>query len=151
MAARASIATASPASKASERIVSAGVLAARLPRRHLSGMTQTMPALFVSHGSPMIVLDESPARTFLEALGPDLPRPEAILVVTAHFEAAEPTLTDAAKPAMIYDFGGFPEPLYRMIYPAPGGPELAVRAAGLLRDAGFAPHIDPSRGFDHGT
>jgi 4,5-DOPA dioxygenase extradiol len=110
-----------------------------------------MPALFVSHGSPMIVLDESPARTFLEALGRDLPRPTAVLVVTAHFEATEPTLTSAAKPAMIYDFGGFPEPLYRMIYPAPGGPTLASKAAELLRRAGFSPHIDPSRGFDHGT
>lgn len=110
-----------------------------------------MPALFVSHGSPMIVLAESPARTFLESLGPDLPRPGAILVVTAHFEATEPTLTTAARPQMIYDFGGFPEPLYRMTYPAPGGPELAIRAAGLLADAGFSPHVDPLRGFDHGT
>ncbi|TPW07231.1 MAG: extradiol-type ring-opening dioxygenase [Alphaproteobacteria bacterium] len=88
-----------------------------------------MPALFVSHGSPMIVLDESPARAFLESLGPDLPRPTAILVITAHFEATEPTLTTAAKPAMIYDFGGFPEPLYRMTYPAPGGPDLAAKAS----------------------
>ncbi|MBT9447642.1 MAG: dioxygenase [Hyphomonadaceae bacterium] len=114
-------------------------------------MTQPMPALFVSHGSPMIVLDESPARAFLESLGPDLPRPTAILVITAHFEATEPTLTTAAKPAMIYDFGGFPEPLYRMTYPAPGGPDLAAKAAGLLRDAGFSPRVDPSRGLDHGT
>lgn len=123
----------------------------RLPPPHLWGMTQSMPALFVSHGSPMIVLDQSPARAFLEALGPELLRPKAILAVSAHFETAEPTLTAAAKPAMIYDFGGFPEPLYRMNYPAPGGPDLAARAATLLRDAGFAPRIDASRGFDHGT
>ena len=58
----------------------------------------TMPALFVSHGSPMIVLEQSPARAFLESHGATLPRPKAILVVTAHFEAAEPTLTGAAAP-----------------------------------------------------
>jgi 4,5-DOPA dioxygenase extradiol len=114
-------------------------------------MTHAMPALFVSHGSPMIVLDESPARTFLESLGPDLPRPNAILVVTAHFEARDPTLTSVAEPAMIYDFGGFPEALYRMVYPAPGEPDLAAKAAELLRGAGFTPRIDPSRGLDHGT
>lgn len=114
-------------------------------------MTQSMPALFVSHGSPMIVLDESPARTFLEGLGADLPRPRAILIVSAHFEAAEPTLTAAPQPSMIYDFGGFPEALYRMIYPAPGAPSLAAQAADLLRAAGFAARLDEVRGFDHGT
>ncbi len=114
-------------------------------------MTDTLPSLFVSHGSPMIVIDESPARAFLEALGPGLPRPRAILVVSAHFEAAEPTLTTAPQPPMIYDFGGFPEPLYKILYPAPGAPDLAAKAASLLRAAGFAPRFDGSRGFDHGT
>lgn len=111
----------------------------------------TMPTLFVSHGSPMIVLDQSPTRAFLEQYAPELPRPKAILVITAHFEAAQPTLTAAERPPMIYDFGGFPEPLYRMSYPAPGGPSLAMRAAELLQQAGFAPRIDATRGFDHGT
>lgn len=111
----------------------------------------TMPALFVSHGSPMIVLDQSPTRTFLEGYGPALPRPKAILVVTAHFEAAQPTLTAAAQPPMIYDFGGFPEPLYRMRYPAPGAPALALHIAALLQQAGFAPRTDAARGFDHGA
>lgn len=114
-------------------------------------MTETLPALFVSHGSPMIVLDQSPARAFLEGLGPSLPRPKALLVVTAHFEAGAPTLTAAPQPPMIYDFGGFPEPLYRMTYPAPGAPALADKAARLLGLAGFAPRVDPVRGFDHGT
>lgn len=111
----------------------------------------TMPALFVSHGSPMIVLDRSPTRAFLEGYGATLPRPKSILVITAHFETAQPTLTAAAQPPMIYDFGGFPEALYRMNYPAPGAPALAMRAAELLQAAGFAPRIDDSRGFDHGT
>lgn len=117
----------------------------------MGSMNTALPALFVSHGSPMIVLDQSPARTFLEALAPTLPRPTAILVVSAHFEAAAPTLTAAARPEMIYDFGGFPEPLYRMTYPAPGAPALAERAAQLIRAAGFPAQIDPARGFDHGT
>lgn len=111
----------------------------------------TMPALFVSHGSPMIVLDQSPARTFLESHGATLPRPTAILVVTAHFEAAEPTLTGAATPRTIHDFSGFREALYHIVYAAPGSPSLAMRTAELLREAGFAPRIDATRGFDHGT
>lgn len=111
----------------------------------------TMPALFVSHGSPMIVLDQSPTRVFLESYAAALPRPKAILVVTAHFEAAQPTLTAAERPPMIYDFGGFPDALYRMLYPAPGAPAVAMRAAELLQQAGFAPRTDATRGFDHGT
>ncbi|MDZ4776029.1 MAG: class III extradiol ring-cleavage dioxygenase [Alphaproteobacteria bacterium] len=110
-----------------------------------------MPALFVSHGSPMIVLDQSSTRVFLEGYAATLPRPKAILVVTAHFEAAQPTLTAAQRPPMIYDFGSFPEALYTMTYPAPGAPALAMRAAELLQAAGFAPRTDATRGFDHGT
>lgn len=111
----------------------------------------TQPVLFVSHGAPTIVLDDTPARRFLETFAASLPRPRAILVVSAHFERAEPTLTGSLAPPTIHDFGGFPAAMYAMRYPAPGAPELAARAAGLIRAAGFQAHVDPTHGFDHGV
>jgi 4,5-DOPA dioxygenase extradiol len=110
-----------------------------------------MPVLFVSHGAPTIVIDESPARRFLEGYAAALPRPRAILVVSAHFERPIATLTGAAAPATIHDFGGFPAELYAMRYPAPGDPALAARAADLIRAAGLPVAIDPTHGLDHGV
>src|SRR4051794_16705472 len=110
-----------------------------------------MPALFVSHGAPTLPLEESPARRFLEQLGNDLPRPRAILAVSAHWESAQPTLSRAEHPETIHDFYGFPEALYRLRYPAPGAPQLADRAASLLRQAGLAVEFDAKRGLDHGA
>jgi 4,5-DOPA dioxygenase extradiol len=110
-----------------------------------------LPALFVSHGSPMLVLEDGRARRFLAAYAAELARPRAILVASAHWETVEPRLTASAAPPTIHDFGGFPDALHRMRYPAPGDPALAQRAAALLRDAGFAVALDPARGLDHGT
>ncbi|HXK53607.1 MAG TPA: class III extradiol ring-cleavage dioxygenase [Hyphomicrobiales bacterium] len=110
-----------------------------------------MPAsLFLSHGSPDLVLKEVPARQFLAALGQSVPRPKALLVVSAHFETARPAVTAAASPPTIHDFHGFPEQLYRLRYPAPGAPHLASRVAELLRGAGFECDLERERGFDHG-
>lgn len=110
-----------------------------------------LPALFVSHGAPTIVIDPSPARDFLLALAETLPRPRAILVASAHFERPTPTLTGALRPPTIHDFGGFPRALYEMRYPAAGDPALAARAAALIADAGLPVSIDPAYGFDHGV
>jgi len=110
------------------------------------------PALFVSHGSPMIVIDKSPARTFLEGLAGELPgRPDAIVLFSAHHDEPVASITSAAMPETIHDFGGFPAALYEMRYPAPGKPELAGRIAAILDKAGIAHRIDPQRGFDHGA
>lgn len=111
----------------------------------------TLPTLFVSHGAPTIVLDDSPARRFLEGLAATLPRPRAILVASAHFERATPTVTGAAQPPTIHDFGGFPRALYEMRYPAPGDPALAARVAALIDAAGLPVAIDRTYGFDHGV
>jgi 4,5-DOPA dioxygenase extradiol len=110
----------------------------------------TMPALFLSHGSPMLLLEDGRAHRFLKTYAADLPRPTAIVVASAHWETAEPRVTASPKPPTIHDFGGFPEALHRMQYPAPGDPDLAARAVALLRDAGFAAAADPARGLDHG-
>jgi 4,5-DOPA dioxygenase extradiol len=111
-----------------------------------------LPTLFISHGAPTILLDDAgTARTFLAGLGERLPRPQAVLVVTAHWETAVPTVGGAERPETIYDFWGFPEVLYDFIYPAPGAPDVAARAAELLTAARIAAARDDTRGFDHGT
>jgi 4,5-DOPA dioxygenase extradiol len=112
----------------------------------------TAPSLFVSHGSPMIVLDESPARSFLEAYGRAWEKPKAIIVASAHFMASGGvTLNGASAPDTIHDFGGFPGELYQIQYPAPGAPALAGRAADMLNGAGIPAHVDAERGNDHGV
>jgi len=86
-----------------------------------------------------------------KALGERLPRPKAILIASAHWETQLPMLTGADKPQTIHDFYNFPEPLYKLRYPAPGAPEVARRAHSLLKDAGFTAAIDGCRGLDHGA
>ena len=110
-----------------------------------------MPTLFVSHGSPMIMLQDLPSRRFLEHVAADLPRPKAIVIPTAHWLTRGPAVGGASKPEMIYDFGGFPKPLFEMQYPAPGNPALAERIADMIAASGMAVGIDPKRGFDHGV
>ena len=115
-------------------------------------MTRTRwPALFVSHGSPTLPLERGEAVDFLRQLGPSLGRPEAILVVSAHWDTERPAVSAAEEPETIYDFYGFPPELYRLRYPAPGTPELARRIAGLLDASGLKADIDPERGLDHGA
>lgn len=90
-----------------------------------------LPTLFVSHGSPMILVEPSPARDFLIGLGASLPRPRAILVVTAHWTTDAPMVSAAKQPETIHDFFGFPDALYQLRYPAPGAPDIAARVAAL--------------------
>lgn len=110
-----------------------------------------LPTLFLSHGSPLHALEPGPAGAVWAALGRELPRPRAVLVASAHWETNLPLLTGATKPDTIHDFFGFPEPLYRIRYAAPGAPELAARALALLKDAGFTAAIEGCRGLDHGA
>jgi len=110
-----------------------------------------LPALYLSHGSPMMAIDGQPAHHFLKAYAAELPRPRAILIVSAHWETAAPVVSTAARPRTVYDFGGFDTALHRISYPAPGAPELARRARGLLAEAGLAASEDAARGYDHGV
>jgi 4,5-DOPA dioxygenase extradiol len=109
------------------------------------------PSIFLSHGSPAMLLSDSPVRDFLSGLGRSLGKPEAILVASAHWETAAPALNAVAVSGTIHDFGGFPAPLYAMQYLAPGSPALAEKAAALLQRAGSPAHIDTRRGLDHGA
>ncbi|MEQ1542470.1 MAG: 4,5-DOPA dioxygenase extradiol [Novosphingobium sp.] len=109
-----------------------------------------MPALFIGHGSPMNVITDSPERRAWEALGRALPRPTAILVVSAHWETQGAVhLTAGEHPRTIHDFGGFPDELFAIQYPAPGAPALVERVAGLLGED--AVRRDEGWGFDHGS
>lgn len=107
--------------------------------------------IFVSHGSPTLLFDDVPARDFLRGLGASLPRPKAILVVSAHWETNIPAVNAVAVNETIHDFGGFPQILFDQRYPAPGDPVLAQRIAELIREAGLPAGIDPARGLDHGA
>jgi len=110
-----------------------------------------LPTLFLSHGSPMIALQDSPARQFLVEFGRLLPRPKAIVIASAHFETKAPVVVTDPAPPMIYDFGNFDPRLFQMTYPAPGDPDLAMAVAQRLQAAGLSPAVAPSRGYDHGA
>lgn len=110
----------------------------------------TMPVLFLGHGSPMNAIEDNPWSRAWRDLGARLPRPRAVLCVSAHWETPGPWLTGSDLPPTIHDFGGFPQALFDVRYPAPGDSALAARVAGLLGDA-FPARIDPDRGLDHGA
>ena len=111
----------------------------------------TLPTLFLSHGSPMRSVDPGEAGAAWVALAHALPRPRAVLMVSAHWETGVPMVTANPKPETIHDFGGFPEALYKIRYPAPGAPDVASRVVELLKDAGIATGQDGCRGLDHGA
>lgn len=114
-------------------------------------MSAPMPTLFVSHGAPTLVVDPVPTRDFLSCLGTIVPRPKAILAVSAHWDTRGPMLSSGAAPHTMYDFYGFPDELYSLTYPAPGSPELAEQASTLLAKAGLHADLDQRRGLDHGA
>lgn len=108
----------------------------------------SMPALFLGHGSPMNAVEDTPVRREWAALGARVPRPKAILCVSAHWETDGPAVTASQTPETIHDFRGFPRELHEMTYPAPGDPALARRVAAL---AGEPVALDAERGLDHGA
>jgi 4,5-DOPA dioxygenase extradiol len=109
-----------------------------------------MPVLYLSHGAPPLADDPVwPAE--LAAVAAGLERPAAILIVSAHWEAAPLTLAATTPVPLLYDFWGFPERYYQVRYDAPGAPELAAKVRKLLSAAGQPVYDDPSRGLDHGA
>lgn len=108
-----------------------------------------MPALFVGHGSPMNAVEDNEFSRAWSAAAKPLPRPAAILCISAHWETDGTFVSAAERPETIHDFGGFPEELYRVKYPAPGSPGLADLVRQTLSPAGVAASSD--RGLDHGA
>jgi 4,5-DOPA dioxygenase extradiol len=107
------------------------------------------PALFLGHGSPMNAVDENVHSQAWHAMGARLGKPKAILAISAHWYTRGTFVTAEAAPKTIHDFGGFPEALYQIQYPAPGAPELAAEVVQRLGDFAAAPRTD--WGLDHGT
>jgi 4,5-DOPA dioxygenase extradiol len=117
---------------------------------YIRRMTAPMPVVYLSHGAPPLADDPTwPAE--LAALSAGISRPAAILIVSAHWEAAPLALAATTTVPLFYDFWGFPERYYQVRYAAPGAPELAEQVRKLLRAAGRPVYDDPNRGLDHGA
>lgn len=108
-----------------------------------------MPALFLGHGNPMNAISDNPYSRAWAAIGKTLPRPAAILAISAHWYLPSTAVTDGEWPRTIHDFGGFPDELFQVQYPAPGSPQLARKIVKELDP--LAVHLDATWGLDHGT
>jgi len=111
--------------------------------------TEKMPVLFLGHGSPMNAIEENEFVTGFRNIGKDIPRPKAILVISAHWETKGTFVTAMEKPRTIHDFGGFPQALFDVQYPAPGSPELAKETKELIKKTSVG--LDEKWGLDHGA
>lgn len=110
--------------------------------------TKTMPVLFVGHGSPMNVIEENEFVDGWRAIGKSLPKPKAIVCISAHWETRGSFVTSMMNPPTIHDFGGFPKELYEIQYPVPGSPELATKIKDSVHYTNVG--LDINRGLDHG-
>jgi 4,5-DOPA dioxygenase extradiol len=111
--------------------------------------TGLMPVLFIGHGSPMNAIEENEFVSEWRKLGETIPFPKAVLCISAHWETNGTLVTAMAKPPTIHDFGGFPQQLYRIQYPAPGSPELATEIKNTI--SGENVGLDEKWGLDHGA
>jgi 4,5-DOPA dioxygenase extradiol len=113
-------------------------------------MTARMPLLFLGHGSPMNAIEDNAWRRGWADIAAALPRPKAVLCISAHWETSGAAAVSASgHPPTIHDFGGFPQALFDVQYPAPGDPALAARVVALLSPDQVVQH--PTRGLDHGA
>jgi 4,5-DOPA dioxygenase extradiol len=112
-------------------------------------MAELMPVIFLGHGNPMNAISKNVYSDGWASIGRSLPRPRAVLAVSAHWYIPACGVTGNLKPRTIHDFGGFPKELYQVQYPAPGDPELALRVKEKLAPVSVG--LDESWGLDHGT
>ncbi|KOY00153.1 DODA-type extradiol aromatic ring-opening family dioxygenase [Pseudomonas nunensis] len=109
------------------------------------------PSLYISHGSPMLALEPGASGPALARLAAEMPKPKAIVIVSAHWESNELLVSGNPQPDTWHDFGGFPKALFDVQYPAPGDPQLAAEVVELLKADGLPARIDAKRPFDHGV
>lgn len=112
-------------------------------------LTERMPVLFLGHGSPMNAIEENEFVAGFRKVGQEVPRPQAILVVSAHWETRGTQVTAMEHPQTIHDFGGFPKALFDVQYPAPGSPELAAETKRMVTSTEVG--LDHKWGLDHGA
>lgn len=113
------------------------------------GNAEKMPVLFLGHGSPMNAIEENEFVQGFRKVGKEIPKPNAIMVVSAHWETNGTFVTAMEKPKTIHDFGGFPKELYEVQYPAPGNPELAGEVKSIVKNTEVG--LDINWGLDHGA
>jgi 4,5-DOPA dioxygenase extradiol len=113
------------------------------------GSTDKLPVLFLGHGSPMNAIEENEFVQGFRNIGREIPKPNAVLVVSAHWETKGTFVTAMEKPKTIHDFGGFPKELYEVQYPAPGNPELAKETKSIIKKTDIG--LDLNWGLDHGA
>lgn len=111
----------------------------------------TLPGLFISHGSPMLAIDPEQIGPALQRLSLNLPQPQAIVIMSAHWESDALEVNTGIRPETWHDFRGFPAELYEIRYPAPGHPDLAEDILQRLAQAGFNANANSSRPHDHGV
>ena len=116
----------------------------------IASSASRQPVLFIGHGAPPLI-DDPIWPGELRAWGASLPRPQEILIVSAHWEARPPSVGAVRTVPLVYDFYGFPERYYKMRYPSPGAPELGARVRAMLRNAKMGAADAPDRGLDHGV
>lgn len=117
--------------------------------KNSDGKTERMPTLFIGHGSPMNAIQKNSFTEFLSGLPKNLPVPKAILAVSAHWETRGSRVLKLERPQTIHDFGGFPQALFQVQYPAPGSLSIADRIVGLTKL--HQVEADSTWGLDHGT
>ncbi|MHB1955253.1 MAG: DODA-type extradiol aromatic ring-opening family dioxygenase [Sulfobacillus sp.] len=110
-----------------------------------------VPSLFIGHGSPMIAIEQSEYGDFLDRLGDKIEKPKAIVIFSPHWESRIQMVSDVDGYSTIYDFGGFPDELYRVKYPAKGNHEVSQKIQRLLAANGISYQVEKQRGLDHGS
>lgn len=110
-----------------------------------------LPSLFVAHGAPLLAIEDNEYTQFLQSLGKTLPKPKAIVLFSAHWESPVQMVSETTEYSTIYDFGGFPEALYQIVYPAKGHVEVAKEIEQSFTCEGVSYQVDTRRGLDHGA
>lgn len=110
-----------------------------------------LPVVFISHGAPSFALDPGSAGPALTRFGSTLPKPQAIVVLSPHWQSQGLYLSSSSTPETIHDFSGFPSALYQLQYPVAGAPDIAAQLQQHLLQQGFSAGLNPNRGLDHGA